>query len=64
MADEDGEIVAIGNPRVLAGVSSSRALAEHVLLPAHLDDLHDRASLKALPQARERYGLPCPKGNE
>jgi len=37
---------------------SSGALAEHLLQAAHPDDLHDDASLKAPPQAGERYGLP------
>ena len=64
IAGDCGEIVAIGNRRVLIGVSSFRALAGHMLFAAHLDYLHDAACLKASPQARERHGLPCPKGNE
>jgi hypothetical protein len=64
MTDDGGEIVAMGNLKILIYVCSSRALAGHVLLPAHLDNLHDRASLKALPQARQRYGLRRPKSNE
>jgi hypothetical protein len=42
-----GEIVAIENPGVLIGVSSSVALAVDMLLAAHLDNQHDGGSLRA-----------------
>jgi len=64
IADDCGKIVAIGSPRVLIGVSSSRALAGYMLFAAHLDYLHDATGLKASPQARERNSLTRPEGNE
>lgn len=64
IVENNGEIVAIENPRVLIGVSSSCALAVDTLFAAHLDNLHDGGCLRASLQARKRCGLPRPKGNK
>jgi hypothetical protein len=64
MADDGGKIVAIGNRRAPIRVTTSRAHAGDMLFAAHLDNLHDGASLRASLRARERHGLPCPEGYE
>jgi len=64
MADDGGEIVAIGNRRAPIGANSSRVRAGNVLFAALLGNLHDRASLAPSLQARERHGLPCPEDNK
>jgi hypothetical protein len=51
MADDREKIVAIGNPRALGGVSTSRALAADKLFAARPHNLLEGASLRASPQA-------------